>query len=449
MSDVPPPAERWLAEVLSQQSLKRPVYCRPPYQHHKDHIPQLDFIFRALSDDIPFGGLSLLAKRMQISNSTLSTWRHQVQRDPNWRPSRRAYGIPRRIFSDAQEDELIRRIRMEFLDKGLYFCDEDFRIEAFRFYEEIRQDLEDCSLTDPSAKSRLDALPVFKASNKFIRDFRKRNRLSLRRPCFKRRCPATKEQQDSFVLHMQEVLNKIPHDRIINIDETNWRSVAGGIWTWATTGSESVSCLVEQNEKEGITVIAAIDAAGTKLPLTVIGKGKTHRCLTALDLPPEVWGLTSESGWTTSDVMCNYFRLLRENVFPTGPLVVLLDTFAAHRAPITREAAERWQVQLVFVPPGCTDVLQPLDRRVFGVLKAHARQLWRTHYHDTHGTKTTRAMMTQNLVISWARITPDLIDSAWDVFRGEWDEPASDESADDDGEFRQRMTFEELQDLAE
>jgi hypothetical protein len=57
-------------------------------------------------------------------------------------------------------------------------------------------------------------------------------------------------------------------------------------------------------------------------------------------------------------------------------------------------------------------------------------------------------MMAQNLVNSWARITPELTDSAWDVFQGEWAERAPDESGNDDGELRQRMTFEEFQDLA-
>jgi hypothetical protein len=127
---------------------------------------------------------------------------------------------------------------------------------------------------------------------------------------------------------------------------------------------------------------------------------------------------------------------------------VFLDTFSAHRSPITKSIADLFHIQLEFIPPGCTDVLQPLDRRVFGVLKAHARQLGRTHYHETQGAKTTRAMMAENLLSAWDRITPDLIDRAWDIFHGAWDEPASDESDGADEEFRPRMTLEELEDLA-
>jgi hypothetical protein len=165
-------------------------------------------------------------------------------------------------------------------------------------------------------------------------------------------------------------------------------------------GSESVSCTIENSEKEGITVIGAVDALGTRLPLTVIGKGKTSRCSTALNLPLGVWEVTSDSGWTTCEVMCRCFQLLRQQLCLTGPLIVLLDAYSAHRAEITRSAAVACRIELVFIPPGCTDRLQPLDRHIFGVLKAHARRMWRTDYHQNHGAKTTRSMMAQNLVES-------------------------------------------------
>jgi hypothetical protein len=71
--------------------------------------------------------------------------------------------------------------------------------------------------------------------------------------------------------------------------------MAGGIWTWAATGRESVSCAVGSNEKERIVMIAAVESAGTKVPSTVIGKGKMLQCLAAFDLPPEIWGVTSQT----------------------------------------------------------------------------------------------------------------------------------------------------------
>jgi hypothetical protein len=214
-----------------------------------------------------------------------------------------------------------------------------------------------------------------------------------------------------------------PRERIVNLDETCWKAVAGGFMTWAHKNAESVQCHIENDEKEGVTVIAAVDANGRKLPLTIRGKGKTERCLSGSQLPRDVRTCVSESGWTTNDVMCRYFSILRRELFPSGPLILILDSYSAHRSANVRAVAQLWEITLVFVPPGCTDKLQPLDRRVFGVLKSHARHLWRQQYHASGGAKTTRAVMAANLCKAWRRITEGTIQEAWDIFEGEdWED---------------------------
>jgi hypothetical protein len=252
----------------------------------------------------------------------------------------------------------------------------------------------------------------------------------------KRRRSASAEEIDQFKRRFQSLIEQYPAERILNIDETNWRAVAAGFLTWAKAGTASVQCQIDNDEKQGVTAIAAINFAGKKHPLTIIGKGKTERYLNGFDLPAEVWTSTSETGWTTSDVMCRYFAHLRERLFPEGPIILLLDCYSAHRCQLVRTAAEHWRIDLVFIPPGCTDLLQPLDRRVFGVLKAHARQVWRVQYHNSHGGKTTRQMMAKNLIDSWDSVTPEVIRSAWNCYEVNWSEdlidPSAPESSDDE-----------------
>jgi hypothetical protein len=83
--------------------------------------------------------------------------------------------------------------------------------------------------------------------------------------------------------------------QISNIDETNWKTVPGALMTWAKKGAELVQCQIANDDKEGVTVIAAIDANGGKPPLAVIGKGKTQRRLAGYQLPPDVRTSISES----------------------------------------------------------------------------------------------------------------------------------------------------------
>jgi hypothetical protein len=83
---------------------------------------------------------------------------------------------------------------------------------------------------NPEAQCRLEALPLFRVSAAFIRNFR-RHRLSLRRPSLKRRCVVMPESQEAFMSGVKNLMLGYPPERIIDSDETNWRSVSPGFWT--------------------------------------------------------------------------------------------------------------------------------------------------------------------------------------------------------------------------
>jgi hypothetical protein len=111
----------------------------------------------------------------------------------------------------------------------------------------------------------MKAIDRFIATSRFIAAFRYRNRLSLRRPSFKRRPKATQDDIDQFIAEVQVLLDEYHRNRIINIDETNWKTVPGAFMTWVKKGAESVQCQIANDDKEGVTLIAAIDANGGKL----------------------------------------------------------------------------------------------------------------------------------------------------------------------------------------
>jgi hypothetical protein len=65
--------------------------------------------------------------------------------------------------------------------------------------------------------------------------------VSLRWPSMNRRCSAKAEMNVAFISPIQQILHQHAHEGIINIEETNARSM---------------TCLIKNENKEGITVIS-------------------------------------------------------------------------------------------------------------------------------------------------------------------------------------------------
>jgi hypothetical protein len=111
-----------------------------------------------------------------------------------------------------------------------------------------------------------------------------------------------------------------------------------------------VKCQIDNSQKEGVTVIAGIDAAGTQLPLPIIGEEKTKRGRSGFHAPNEVWKNFSESRETTFEVMSDYPLQLRKKLFPDGPLLVILDAYSVHHSNKSRAIAEACSLDLIFIP---------------------------------------------------------------------------------------------------
>jgi hypothetical protein len=86
----------------------------------------------------------------------------------------------------------------------------------------------------------------------------------------------TPEERESWIGKLVQLLSDVnDHSRIINAKESCWRVYPGALKTWAPIGSQNVHLLVSGNEKDSLTVMAAITAARRKLPLCMIVAGKT------------------------------------------------------------------------------------------------------------------------------------------------------------------------------
>jgi hypothetical protein len=75
---------------------------------------------------------------------------------------------------------------------------------------------------------------------------------------------------------------------VTNIDKTNWKMVPNGQATWSKKETESGNFEIENDQKEGLSVIPSIDLAGEKLRLMALGKGEAQRCLKQYRFPRTV-----------------------------------------------------------------------------------------------------------------------------------------------------------------
>jgi hypothetical protein len=77
-------------------------------------------------------------------------------------------------------------------------------------------------------------------------------------------------------------------------------------------------------------------------------------------------------------------------------LVLIWDAFSAHRDLTVSETATRLNIQLIFIPPGMTDKLQPLDHRIFGYLTARAKVRLIRNFGGDHNLFQSLQMMTES-----------------------------------------------------
>jgi hypothetical protein len=170
---------------------------------------------------------------------------------------------------------------------------------------------------------------------------------------------------------------------MLNLDETMWRFYPNGRGPWAHRGADSVQLKIDGNERAGFTAVGICDYEGPVL-LQFLGKGKTKASVRQFgDVSPHVTAF-SESGWTTKVTLWKLIRHLRkmrpynQTVLDAAgrrvwkkPIHLLMDCYKVHLdRQIRADADSMFQIKFHFIPAGLTDEWQPLDRAVFGVVKA-------------------------------------------------------------------------------
>jgi hypothetical protein len=411
-------------------------------------VPDLDrcFIFQA-------------HEVLHIPVETLRTWRKSLKKDPDFRPYSKPANYTKRALTDDQERRVFGEIQSGYLIPGLY-CPtavlqtlaveapniatdgEDYQdYDDYDDYDDEPEDPEERqSGREPILDEPLDEEEVvravrrdlefedggpsfpkrFVAGRHWRRNYMKRWRLSLRKPHPKRRPDIEATDVETFQDRMKRILRKHDRSTVFNMDETSWKQLNIGARTIAQTGVETVNCHFKADKKACLTAVATVNAAGEKLPLWVLCRGTTAGCETRYRTHQDINQAIAQgklllshqvNGWSDDTIVAEYLRWLRGQN-GRRHIVLLWDIFPSHRSNETKSLAARLKIQLEFVPPGMTGECQPLDRRIFGILKGRARSRF-DHMCCQHVDPSTEESVTM-LVDAWRTIEQDVILAAWE-----------------------------------
>ena len=252
----------------------------------------------------------------------------------------------------------------------MHFTDEDFKTIARQAYEEkyLHNEEEDENFE----------VPDFNCSAGFIADFKYHHGFTSKVFHIKRRSIPNSEIEKKFLDEMRALFKEVPPEFILNCDETGWKLFPKGILTWGEVGRDNTTRQANFNDRAQVTVLATISASKEKYPLLFIAQGRSKQVEDSqIGDVGYHWRTSTESGWVNEEAFSFYLMKLREHVGHDETLHLIMDLYPAHMKPEIKELAVSLNIKLYIIPAGATDLYQPLDRRVFGAMKAKARRLFK------------------------------------------------------------------------
>jgi hypothetical protein len=373
--------------------VKRPHRIYP----HDEVGPILDYLRLPVLER---GAIAKIARDTGIPEPTLRDWHHHRLTDANWFPL--SNGHPRaRALNPESETAIADFLRDNYIAPGIGATRAQMKVLCLDSYAAQSDDERH--------------LERFCASSTFLHDMENRQGLALRTPHRERRTHLDEDYAAYFLGRLNDLSNDYPPDLVYNMDETCWRLYETPRKVLAEKGAETVKLQAAVSEKTSFAALGAISVAGSKLPLWVVAKGTTQRCEEKFGHHPEVIFRHTNKGWATENLIVGSLEWLHREIADGLPCILIMDVYPCHRADAVFAAADANDVELLFVPAGATGRFQPMDRRVFGELKARARaefarRMWSTGQTDVDHDESVRV-----LIRCWNAIPTSNVKKAWNV----------------------------------
>ena len=347
--------------------------------------------------------LTVISQESNIKYETIRYWARKVRLDEDYIPGK-AIGEHKRIFTVEQENEIADMIRTQYIQHGIIIKRKNLRKILINAWQSF----------DPEKRVHLPSKRVF--SYQFLKDFCKRNHMSFRQMRKKKRSTIDSKEVDEYTTQLCDAFKKFGPRYIGNMDETPWNFVYKRGQILAITGKEEVDGVLPDDYRKSFSVIATISASGEKYPPLFLALGKTsicHRQFDGMKSEPEDYDIYHSSGGNTDDEAMEYYLHRYSKWMKGKECALVLDRYASHVSEKTQNVAKSLGITLIYIPTSATDAYQPLDKRVFGILKSMAASEFDDKvFIDQEAYSKPEAA---DLFVSlWKRLSYHSIMSAWD-----------------------------------
>lgn len=206
-------------------------------------------------------------------------------------------------------------------------------------------------------------------------------------------------------------------NQIYNLDESGFHMDPAKTKV-VTEKGQPAHRTIQGSGRENTTVLACVNAEGKAMPPLVIFEANKFWSTWIGDesqgmIKGTFFGV-SPTGWMTSTVFHEWFVLFTKSV-KERPILLLFDGHLSHLDIKTIEEARSNNITILKFPPHTTDLLQPLDRAVFGPLKTawdkeihvyqreHQQKLSKADFVNVLGKVWLTGLSKQNIVSGFSK----------------------------------------------
>ena len=354
-------------------------------------------VFQRISDGRR-GIMTQIARELGMSKSQLSRIWTKHQSDDNFDPGTMQWGGHLRTFTDDEEQMMVDFLIKDLASDGLAMPE-----------EEIRRICHDHWSSQHPHATRQNS---FNASNGWVYNFKNRNHLSGRVSSRERKNDPDDEEVAAYMEEMREVHSIFPAHRIYNSDETPVKIAPTKCFTTQIIGQPTPAIHRISSVKDIITAIATIRANGDKLPLTIVAKGTTPRCVKNLDLPDDIRRAFTPSGKVNEEIAMQHIEQISE-WSKKEPAALVWDSYGAHTTENVYDCAFAHKVRLVIVPKNSTPTKQPLDFGVFGEVSQRHQAMLRKGDVLTMAPLEAKKRSIALYAKAWDKVAKRTVRKAW------------------------------------